>query len=153
MDEITKFGEKNQIDAPSDPGADTPEQDIADRLEAIERKITQPKKQNKWARVFWMTLRTYVFLFSAVGFALFIWEEALQTGGFSGFAYSNSKDWTGLDQVTIPVMKTALAAYAVFVFNPVVMILNPLMTPAYRAYYYSAEAQIKSYESRVFYQK
>ena len=58
-----EFGEQNQV---------KPEQDIADRLERIEYKLTHPKKQNRFWRVFWMGVRTYIFLFSAVGFMLFI---------------------------------------------------------------------------------
>jgi len=126
---------------------------ILEKLQGLFDRMIGKHRRSKLKRRIFFAVKVYVFLFSAVGFSLFIFEESLQTAGFSGFAYSEAEDWRGLETVTIPTQKTILAAYDPFVHNPLVMILNPLMAPAYRAFYLAAEAQIKGNEARVRFQR
>ncbi len=91
-------------------------------------------------------LYIYFALFSAVGFTMFIFEEAMQTAMFAAFAYQNAKDWVGLER-HLEIMRFVHKASAVFIKG--FGWLNPLMWPAYLTYLRANEGYLRAIEARV----
>jgi len=91
-------------------------------------------------------LAVYFTLFSAVGFTMFIFEEAMQTCMFAAFAYQSAKDWPGLERHLV-VMRTVHRASEIFIRY--VGWLNPLMWPAYLTYLEANEGYVRAVEVRV----
>jgi len=91
-------------------------------------------------------LCVYFTLFSAVGFTMFVFEEAMQTCMFAAFAYQAARDFEGLER-HLKVMRTVHRASEIFIRY--VGWLNPLMWPAYLTYLEANEGYIKAVEVRV----
>lgn len=92
----------------------------------------------------------YFALASAVGFTMFIFEEAMQVTTFAAFAYQSAKDWDGLRE-HLAIMRAVDSISRVFIRY--VGWLNPLMWPAYMTYLKANEAYIRAMESRVEHRK
>lgn len=122
-----------------------------DELYATLQRVTQPK--SKKVRIFMAVLKVYVFIFSAVGFAMFIGEEAVQTTGFSCFGYAEAQDFVGMDIVCRASYATILDWYCGLTHTPGLMLLNPLLTPSYQQYCKAGEAYLKSIETRIQFKK
>ena len=88
----------------------------------------------------------YFFLFSTVGFTMFIFEEAMQTAMFASFGYVAAKDWPGLER-HLRIMKFVHWTSSLYIRS--VGWLNPLMWPAYLVYLEANEAYLGSVESRL----
>jgi len=88
----------------------------------------------------------YFTIFSAVGFTMFIFEEAMQVTTFAAFAYQSAKDWEGL-AYHLGVMRKVVRAANVFIRY--LGWLNPLMWPAYLEYLDANKAYIKAMEARL----
>jgi len=99
-----------------------------------------------WVKI----LLIYLGIASAVGFTMFIFEEAMQTTTFAAFSYQSAKDWDGLES-HLKVMKAVDASARFFIryFGW----LNPLMWPAYLEYLEANKAYIKAMENRVLKEK
>lgn len=126
---------------------------VAERLERFERKLEHPAPKPTWRRILSSAIKIYVFVFSAVGFTMFIGEESVQTTGFSCFGYSEAKDFTGMDMVCRAEYATVLDWYCTLVNNPVVLIANPLLTPAYQMYCTAGHAYLQSIITRIQFQR
>ena len=88
----------------------------------------------------------YLFLFSTVGFTMFIFEEAMQVTTFAAFAYQSAKDWDGLE-AHLAVMRAVDRSARLFIRY--VGWLNPLMWPAYLEYLEANQAYIRAMEHRL----
>ena len=91
-------------------------------------------------------LVVYFFLFSTVGFTMFIFEEAMQTVMFASFGYVAAKDWPGLER-HLRIMR--LVHWASSIYIRYVGWLNPLRWPAYLVYLEANEAYLGSVEARL----
>ena len=98
-------------------------------------------------RPWWVKLLlVYFFLFSTVGFTMFIFEEAMQTAMFASFGYVAAKDWAGLER-HLRIMKFVHWASSLYIRYA--GWLNPLMWPAYLTYLKANEAYLGSVEARL----
>jgi hypothetical protein len=88
----------------------------------------------------------YFFLFSTVGFTMFVFEEAMQTAMFAAFSYQTAKDWPGLEK-HLRIMRFVHKASSIYIRS--VGWLNPLMWPAYLVYLEANESYLQSVESRL----
>lgn len=104
------------------------------------------KDLSKKGKKFWKWAIAIFAVMSMAGFMSFICEEAMQAAMFSAFAYSNAKDWEGLNR-HIGTLKTvhATSEFMIVAFGW----LNPIMFPAYMNYLSSNKAFIKSQEALV----
>jgi len=91
-------------------------------------------------------LLVYFFLFSAVGFTMFVFEESMQTAMFASFGYAAAKDWPGLER-HLHIMKFVHRASELCIRS--VGWLNPLMWPAYLVYLEANEAYLHAVEARL----
>ena len=91
-------------------------------------------------------LVVYFFLFSTVGFTMFIFEEAMQTVMFASFGYVAAKDWPGLER-HLRIMKFVHGASSLYIRS--VGWLNPLMWPAYLVYLEANESYLGAVEARL----
>jgi len=95
-----------------------------------------------WVKV----LLVYFFLFSAVGFTMFVFEEAMQTAMFASFGYAAAKDWSGLER-HLQIMRVVHRASELYIRY--VGWLNPLMWPAYLTYLEANESYLHAVEARL----
>ncbi len=91
-------------------------------------------------------LLVYFFLFSTVGFTMFIFEESMQTAMFASFGYAAAKDWAGLEW-HLHIMKFVHRASELYIRS--VGWLNPLMWPAYLVYLEANESYLHAVEARL----
>lgn len=94
-----------------------------------------------WAKV----LIVWAFIATQVGFAMFIFEEAMQATMFAAFIYQGAEDMEGMIQ-HLAVMRAVHAPASVFIRY--VGWLHPLMYPAYLSWLRSFESYMHAMERR-----
>lgn len=101
----------------------------------------------KFKSKLWLFLKLYLLVFTAVGFGMFVCEEAMQVSTFACFSYSKINDYQGLEEHLDSVVKPLASFSEGFINN--VGWLNPVMYLPYSKYAESNRAYIKSQEALI----